>query len=132
MRLAQAIRRENTGVDVVVSQSVFSSISTALAALAGAVMGILLAAMVIFPFSTLISGRLELPYLEAPLFNILALVFVPLSVRTTGPLASLYVALKISKAETYFTMREGRRVMGLLELRKLTKEYQRGDGCLMR
>jgi putative ABC transport system permease protein len=167
-RLAQTIRRENTGVDVVVSQSVFAAISTALtglvdyihlfsailwvlalvvlaavfsgsiherkkefallrilgatrkklagiivtesafAALAGAAGGIVLAGMVIFPFSTLISERLELPYLEAPLFHILPLVFSCLFLAAAaGPLASLYAALKISKAETYFTMREG-------------------------
>jgi putative ABC transport system permease protein len=167
-RLAQTIGRENAGVDVVVSQSIFSGISetlagltayihlfslvlwvlaivvlaavfsgsvherkkefavlrilgatrgklagmvlgeSALAGIAGGAAGILLAAMVIFPFSTLISEGLELPYLDAPLLHIvlLALGSLVLSVLA-GPLASLYAALRISRAETYFTMREG-------------------------
>jgi putative ABC transport system permease protein len=167
-RLAQAIRQENAGVEVVVAQSVFSSISaalsglaayirlfsvilwvlalivlaavfsgsiherkkefallrilgatrrklagiivseSALAALMGAAMGIALAAIVIFPFSTLISERLELPYLDAPLLDIIPLVLGSLFLSgLAGPLASLYAALRISGAETYFTMREG-------------------------
>jgi putative ABC transport system permease protein len=64
--------------------------------------------MVIFPFSALISERLDLPYLEAPFFSVilLALSCAALAVAV-GPLASLYSALRISGAETYFTMREG-------------------------
>jgi putative ABC transport system permease protein len=167
-RLAQAIGRENAGVDVVVSQSIFSGISetlagltayirlfsavlwvlalivlaavfslsvherkkefavlrilgatrkklaaivlgeSAIAGIAGGVAGIVLASLVIFPFSTLISERLELPYLDAPLLHIIRLVLGSLVLSAlTGPLASLYAALRISKAETYFTMREG-------------------------
>ncbi|MFP3090277.1 ABC transporter permease [Treponema sp. TIM-1] len=167
-RLAQAIRQENAGVDVVVSQSVFSSIAaalaglvayiqlfsvilwvlalivlaavfsgsiherkkefallrilgatrkklagmilseSALAALIGSAVGITLASIVIFPFSTLISERLELPYLDAPLLNSIPLVLGSLVLSVlVGPLASLYAALRISGAETYFTMREG-------------------------
>jgi putative ABC transport system permease protein len=167
-RLAQTIGRENTGVDVVVSQSIFSGISATLGGLtsyihlfsavlwalaliilaavfsgsvherkkefavlrilgatrgklaamvlgesvitgvAGASAGIALASMVIFPFSTLISERLELPYLDAPLINIVLLVLGSLFLSVlAGPLASLYSALRISGAETYFTMREG-------------------------
>jgi putative ABC transport system permease protein len=167
-RLAQTIGRENSGVDVVVSQSIFSSIAEALAGLtayihffsavlwvlalvvlaavfsgsiherkkefavlrilgatrgklagmvlgesaiagiAGGAAGIALASMVIFPFSTLISERLGLPYLDAPLFHIILLVLGSLFLSVlAGPLASLYAALRISRAETYFTMREG-------------------------
>ena len=167
-RLAQTIGRDNTGVDVVVSQSVFSTISTALsglthyvyifsavlwllavivlaavfsasiherkkefavlrilgatkkklvaivlgesaiAGIAGGAAGVALACTLIFPFSTLISERLELPYLDAPPLNILLLILGSLLLSAVvGPLASLYAALKISGAETYFTMREG-------------------------
>jgi putative ABC transport system permease protein len=64
--------------------------------------------MVIFPFSTLISERLGLPYLDAPFFHIILLVLGSLFLSAlAGPLASLYAALRISRAETYFTMREG-------------------------
>jgi putative ABC transport system permease protein len=165
---AQIIGRENAGVDVVISQSIFSGISeslagltvyihlfsavlwvlalivlsavfsgtvqerkkefallrilgatrkklagmvlaeSAIAGIAGGVAGIALASMAIFPFSTLISERLELPYLDAPPSSIIlfALGSLVLSVLA-GPLASLYAAIRISGAETYFTMREG-------------------------
>ena len=167
-RLAQTIQRENAGVDVVVSQSVFSRISEALAGLstyirlfsiilwvlslivlaavfsgsiherkkefavlriigatrgklagivlcesaitgiAGGAAGIVLASLVVFPFSTLISERLGLPYLDAPLSNVTLLVLGSLLLSAlAGPLASLHAALRISKAETYYTMREG-------------------------
>jgi putative ABC transport system permease protein len=166
--LAYEIRKQNEGVDVLVSQGIFSHISetlsglvsyihifsavvwilalvilaavfslsiherkkefavlrilgatrkklagivlgeSAIAGIAGGVAGIVLASLVIFPFSTLISERLELPYLDAPLLHSIRLVLGSLVLSAlTGPLASLYAALRISKAETYFTMREG-------------------------
>ncbi|MDR3146951.1 MAG: ABC transporter permease [Treponema sp.] len=167
-RLAFTIRRENEGVDVLVSQSIFSGIAatlagltdyiyllsaglwllavivlaavfslslherkkefavlrilgatrrklvgivlgeSAIAGIAGGTAGIVLASTVIFPFSTLISERLELPYLDAPLAHIALLVVGSLVLSSmVGPLASLCAALRISRAETYFTMREG-------------------------
>jgi putative ABC transport system permease protein len=167
-RLAQTIGRENAGVDVVVSQRIFSGISetlagmigyihlfsgilwvlafiiltvvfsgsiherkkefavlrilgatrgklagmalseSALAGIAGGAAGILLACLVVFPFSTLIGERLELPWLDASFFSIALLVLGSLFLSAlTGPLASLYSALRISRAETYYTMREG-------------------------
>jgi putative ABC transport system permease protein len=167
-RLARTIGRENAGVDVVVSQSIFSGISGALAGLtayirlfsivlwalavvvlaavfsasiherkkefallrilgatrgklagivlgesflagiAGSAAGILLASLTIFPFGTLISERLELPYLDAPLYRIVLLILGSLFLSViVGPIASLYAAIRISRAETYFTLREG-------------------------
>jgi putative ABC transport system permease protein len=167
-RLAQTIGRENAGVDVVVSQRIFSGIAetltgltayirlfsavlwvlalivlaavfsgsvherkkefavlrilgatrrklagivlgeSAIAGLAGGAAGIVLASLAIFPFSTLISEKLELPYLDAPLIHIVLLVAGSLVLSVlAGPLASLVSALRISRAETYFTMREG-------------------------
>jgi putative ABC transport system permease protein len=167
-RLAQTIGRENSGVDVVVSQRIFAGISETLAGLtayihlfsfilwalsfiilttifslsiherkkefavlrilgatrgklaamvlsesaitgfAGGAAGVLLASLIVFPFSTLISERLELPYLDAPLFSVIPLVLGSLLVSTlAGPLASFYSAIRISRAETYYTMREG-------------------------
>jgi putative ABC transport system permease protein len=166
--LAQAIRREHEGVEVLVSQGIFSRISeaiaglvryvralsvvlwvlalivmaavfsgsvherkkefallrifgatrrklagivlgeSAIAAFAGGAAGIALACLAIFPFSALISERLELPYLDAPLINIVPLVLGSLFLSVlAGPLASLYAALRIGRAELYFTMREG-------------------------
>jgi putative ABC transport system permease protein len=81
---------------------------SAIAGIAGGSAGIILAATLIFPFSTLISERLQLPYLDAPLLNILLLLLGSLVLSAiVGPLASFYAALRISRAETYFTMREG-------------------------
>ena len=166
--LAWAIRRQNEGVEVIVSQGIFSRLSGALsglvryirvfsaalwvvalvvlaavfsgsiherkkefallrilgatrkklvgivlsesslASLAGGAAGILLAALAVFPFSSLISERLELPYLEAPLRYVLPLALGSLAISAlAGPLASLHAARVISGAETYFTMREG-------------------------
>jgi putative ABC transport system permease protein len=166
--LAYTIRREHEGVEVLVSQGIFSRISEAIAGLAGyirvfsaalwvlalivlaavfsgsiherkkefallrifgatrkklagmvlgesaiagiagAAAGIVLAGLAIFPFNALISERLELPYLDAPLINIAPLVLGSFLLSVlAGPLASLYAALRISRAETYFTMREG-------------------------
>jgi putative ABC transport system permease protein len=79
-----------------------------LACAAGGAAGILLASLVVFPFSTLISERLALPWLDAPLVNITMLALGSLFLSAlTGPAASLYSALRISRAETYYTMREG-------------------------
>jgi putative ABC transport system permease protein len=166
--LAYTIRREHEGVEVLVSQGIFSRISeaisglvryirvfsavlwvlalivlaavfsgsiherkkefallrifgatrkkligivlgeSAIAGLIGATAGIVLAGLIIFPFSALISDRLELPYLDAALINIVPLVLGSLLLSVlAGTLSSLYAALRISQAETYFTMREG-------------------------
>jgi putative ABC transport system permease protein len=81
---------------------------SSLVGIAGGAAGIVLAGIVIFPFSTLISERLGLPYLDAPFFNIILLVLGSLFLSAlVGPLASLYSAFRISRAETYYTMREG-------------------------
>jgi putative ABC transport system permease protein len=166
--IAQNIRKQNQGVEVLVSQSIFARVAAALsglvayihlfsvvlwvlavvvlaavfsgiiherkkefallrilgatrtklvgmvlsesflAGIAGGVAGIILASLAVFPFSTLISEGLELPYLDAPLYRVIPLVLGSLFLSAlTGPLASLYAALRISKAETYFTLREG-------------------------
>ena len=167
-RLARTIDRENADVDVVVSQSIFSSIAEALggftvyirvfsaalwvlalivlaavfsgsaherkkefavlrilgatrgkltclvlcesaiAGVCGGAAGIALAALAVFPFSALIGERLQLPYIDAAPAAIVLLALGSLLLSAlAGPLASLYSALRISRAETYFTMREG-------------------------
>ncbi|MDR3131339.1 MAG: ABC transporter permease [Treponema sp.] len=86
----------------------FVVIESALAGIAGSAVGILLAALVVFPFSTMISERLELPYLDAPIYRIILLTAGSLLLSViVGPLASLCSAIRISRVETYFTMREG-------------------------
>ncbi|MDR0722482.1 MAG: ABC transporter permease [Treponema sp.] len=99
LRILGATRKKLVGM--VLSES-------SLAGIAGAFIGILLASLMVFPFSTLISERLELPYLDAPLLNSIPLVLGSLLLSAlVGPVASFYSALRISSAETYFTMREG-------------------------
>jgi putative ABC transport system permease protein len=166
--LAWAIRKENEGVEVLVSQGIFSSIAEALsglvyyirvfsallwavalvvlaavfsgsiherkkefallrilgatrkklagivlgesslAGLAGGAAGIVLASLAVFPFSALIGERLGLPYLDAPILYSIPLALGSLALSAlAGALASLHSAYKISRAETYFTMREG-------------------------
>ena len=81
---------------------------SSLVGIAGGALGIALACMFIFPFADLISIKLDLPYLDPSIIGIITLVTVSLLISAAvGPLASLYSAYKISKAETYFTMREG-------------------------
>jgi len=81
---------------------------SSLVGIAGGAIGIALACMFIFPFADLISIKLDLPYLDPSIIGIIKLVAVSLLISAAvGPLASLYSAQKISKAETYFTMREG-------------------------
>jgi putative ABC transport system permease protein len=74
----------------------------------GALVGVFLACIVVFPFSVLIGEKLELPFLDTPFFNIVLLVLSSFFLSViAGPLSSLYSALRISRAETYFTLREG-------------------------
>ncbi|MDR0689912.1 MAG: ABC transporter permease [Spirochaetaceae bacterium] len=99
LRILGATRKKLIGM--VLSES-------SLAGIAGGAAGILLASLVVFPFSALISEGLELPYLDAPPLHIIPLVLGSLFLSVlVGPLASLYSAFQISRAETYFTMREG-------------------------
>jgi putative ABC transport system permease protein len=99
LRILGATRKRLIGI--VLSES-------SIAGIAGGVAGIALASLAVFPFATLISEQLELPYLDAPLLNIIMLILGSLLLSAlAGPLASLYAALRISKAETYYTMREG-------------------------
>jgi len=99
LRILGATRKKLTGI---VLYEAF------VAGIAGGCAGIVLASLAVFPFSTYISEQLELPYLDAPVFYIILLVLGSLFLSAVvGPLSSLYSALRISKAETYFTMREG-------------------------
>jgi putative ABC transport system permease protein len=99
LRILGATRGKLTGI--VLGES-------AIAGLSGGAAGIALASLAVFPFSTLISERLQLPYIDAPPADIILLALGSLLLSAlVGPLASLYAAFRISKAETYFTMREG-------------------------
>jgi putative ABC transport system permease protein len=81
---------------------------SAVATFTGSIAGIAIASIAVFSFSTFIGERLALPYLDIPPLSIALLTTAILAISVlVGPLASLYSALKISRAETYFTMREG-------------------------
>jgi putative ABC transport system permease protein len=99
LRILGATRRKLVGI--VLCES-------AIAGIGGGIAGIALASIAVFPFSAIISERLELPYLDAPFFHIILIAIENLLLSAAiGPLASLYSALRISRAETYFTLREG-------------------------
>ena len=99
LRILGATRRKLVGI--VLNESLIAGI-------AGGFAGIVLACLAVFPFSIYISEQLELPYLESPFLHIILPVLGSLFLSViAGPLSSLYSALRISKAETYFTMREG-------------------------
>ncbi|MDR2094528.1 MAG: ABC transporter permease [Treponema sp.] len=75
---------------------------------AGGLAGTVLAAIVVFPFSSYIGHRLNLPYLFPNAASLLIALFSNLALSfIIGPLASFRSALKISRAETWYTMREG-------------------------
>ena len=74
----------------------------------GGMAGVALASMVVLPFSVYIGDQLGLPYLQPQWLVILPVTIVCIILSAlVGPLAATYSVVKISKAETYFTMREG-------------------------
>lgn len=86
---------------IILTESLFVSAT-------GSISGAAAASAVVFPFSNYIGARLKLPYLEpeaGTVFGVLLLCMI-FSV-VVGPLASVYSAVKISRAETYLSMREG-------------------------
>lgn len=77
-------------------------------ALAGGIAGIGIASLVVFPFNNYIASQLQLPYLQPSFGIILLLLGISLLLTViAGLLSSLYAAAKISRKETYLTMREG-------------------------
>ena len=81
---------------------------SALIGLVGGVIGIAGASLAVFPFNTLISRQLQLPYLQTDALKVVALVAISLVFAVaTGLLASIVTAVKLSSPETYLTLREG-------------------------
>lgn len=74
----------------------------------GALAGLAAAALVIFPFSTLIFQAIGLPHLQLswPLITGYALAVLALA-GAAGPLASIYSALSLTRFDVYQTLREG-------------------------
>ncbi|MDD3035460.1 MAG: ABC transporter permease [Candidatus Saccharimonadaceae bacterium] len=98
-RILGATRKKLVGI--VLAESFFASV-------AGGIIGTTTASVVVFPFSTYIGDKLQLPYLEPKAGVILGVLTLSLLLSfAVGPLASIYSATKISGAETYLSMREG-------------------------
>jgi putative ABC transport system permease protein len=86
---------------IILKESLFISVL-------GGIAGVLLASIVVFPFSTYIGDLLSLPYLQPNIYTIIAIFGISLFVSfLAGPLSAAYSAIKISKAETYLNIREG-------------------------
>ena len=81
---------------------------TALCSLAGALCGVLLGAVLVFPFTTLIETSLKLPYLapKAGAVVIFAVLATAVTVAA-GCAASLRTARKLSQVDPGSTLREG-------------------------
>ncbi|MBO4866430.1 MAG: FtsX-like permease family protein [Ruminococcus sp.] len=74
----------------------------------GIIAGILLTAVTVFPFGSLIEQRTGLPYLSPDIFsNIRYAVITAVAVLLTGVISSAYSAYRLSRADTGNILREG-------------------------
>lgn len=74
----------------------------------GGALGALAASVIIFPFHVYIGDKLGMPYLLPTIGTILLILLIDLVISVLiGPASSAASAVKISKAETFLTMREG-------------------------
>ncbi len=81
---------------------------TTLCSLAGGLLGTGIAAMVVFPFTTLIETKLGLPYLRPSGGEILGLALLTLGATVLiGSLAASYAALRLSRVDPGTVLREG-------------------------
>ena len=79
-----------------------------LCSLSGALLGIAVSALIVFPFTTLIEQKLALPYLQpAPSEILLLALLVVLATTFIGALASSWAALRLSRADPGTDLREG-------------------------
>ncbi|GAE87904.1 ABC transporter permease protein [Acetivibrio straminisolvens JCM 21531] len=76
--------------------------------MSGGVIGTMLAAIFVFPFNVFIGDNIGLPYIQPSLLWIIAILLGTLLVAfSLGPIASAYFAVKVSRSQTYLTLREG-------------------------
>lgn len=74
----------------------------------GGIFGTVFASLVVFPFSTYIGETLHLPYLLPDVATDLKLLGVNFLLSfAVGPLTAVYSAIKLSKVDTYVSIREG-------------------------
>lgn len=99
LRILGATRKKLVGI--VLTESLMVSVI-------GGAVGMMAVSLLVFPFGTYIGNKLQLPYLEPKAGAIIAALTLSLLLSfVVGPIASIYSAAKISRAETYLTMREG-------------------------
>ena len=81
---------------------------TALCSLAGGLLGVAIAAGVVFPFTTLIETSLGLPYLAPALSSVLTVAVITLAATVLiGSLASSYASFRLSRVDPGTVLREG-------------------------
>ena len=79
-----------------------------LCSLAGGILGVLTASMLVFPFTTLIETSLGLPYLRPSVGTILALALASLAATVlAGSLASSWASFRLSRVDPGTVLREG-------------------------
>ena len=80
---------------------------TLIVSISGGLAGTILSSILIFPFSTYISDSIGLPYFQPGIGTVILILAVSLLISVAvGPTAAINSAVKISKSETYLTMRE--------------------------
>ena len=81
---------------------------SALCSLAGSMLGVLAASLVVFPFTTLIETKLGLPYLRPSISSILLLVLGTIGTTLiVGVTASAWVSFRLSRVDPGTVLREG-------------------------
>ena len=76
--------------------------------LAGGVIGVAFASLILFPYNSLISKQLQLPYLEITAIPVVILIIVGILVSLiTTLLTSIVVTRNIAVGEAYLKLREG-------------------------
>ncbi|MDR1616107.1 MAG: ABC transporter permease [Syntrophomonadaceae bacterium] len=76
--------------------------------LSGGVIGIFFSALLLLPFQTYIGETVNMPYMQPSLTQFaMTAAFTLLLSFVTGPLASLFPAIKIGKSDAYAVIREG-------------------------
>ena len=99
LRIMGATRKKLAGI--VLSEALIIS-------LIGAVVGVTLAAIIVFPFGRNIGEQMGMPLLLPSIADSAWFVGIALVIAiAVGPISSVYSAFMISRAETYATLREG-------------------------
>ena len=81
---------------------------SALCSLGGGVLGVLLASVIVFPFTTLIETSLKLPYLRPSVPHMLLQAALAVAAAmAVGSLASSYAAFRLSRVDPGTVLREG-------------------------